>query len=95
MAGLYMTNMYNAINYTLQAAMSSVFVEGQAMTVRPDGLARPEIRPRQRYANIVQVMMCNPQLVRTFRQRRKIRCDPAQHGVKFKPCGTQQFALRN
>jgi hypothetical protein len=58
-------------------------------------LARPELRPRQRYANIVQVIMRDPQFVRPFRQGRKISCDPAQHGVKFKPCGTQQFTLRN
>jgi hypothetical protein len=39
--------------------------------------------------------MRDPNLVRAFRQGRKIGCDPAQHGVKLKPCGTQRFALRN
>jgi hypothetical protein len=46
----------------------------------PDGLARPEIRPRQRYANIVQVIVRNPQLMRTFRQGRKVGFPAQQHG---------------
>jgi hypothetical protein len=58
-------------------------------------LARPDFRPRQRYADVVKIVMRYPQLMRTFRQGRKVGCDPAQQRVKFKLCRSQQFALRN
>jgi hypothetical protein len=39
--------------------------------------------------------MRNPQLMRAFREGRKVSCNPAQQGVEFKLCRSQQFALRN
>ena len=38
---------------------------------REHGLARPEGQPRQRYANVVQIAVRNPQFRRAFRQVRK------------------------
>jgi hypothetical protein len=33
--------------------------------------------------------------MRAFREGRKVSCNPAQQGVEFKLCRSQQFALRN
>jgi hypothetical protein len=40
-------------------------------------------------------VMRNPRLMRAFREGRKVSCNPAQQGVEFKLCRSQQFALRN
>jgi hypothetical protein len=63
------------------------------LSAAPDGSVRPEFRPHQRHANIVQVVVRDPKLVRTFRQARKFGCDQAQQGGKFKPCGAPSISL--
>jgi hypothetical protein len=50
---------------------------------REHGSARPEGQPRQRYANVVQIVVRNPQFMRAFRQVRKLGCDPAQQDLEF------------
>nr|CUT16811.1 hypothetical protein CDS [Bradyrhizobium sp.] len=65
----------------------------RAHRVRPKRSARSEIRPRQREANIVKVVVSYPQLVRSFRQGRKLARYFAQERRELKTGQAQQFGL--